>query len=61
MIESQTQPSKHKAVIDLTAQKLEVNKFGRIDILINNASALWWQRTNPVQAICGYSAFAKDA
>jgi len=21
-----------------------VNKFGRIDILINNASALWWQR-----------------
>ena len=23
---------------------IEVEKFGRIDILINNASALWWQR-----------------
>ena len=36
----------------------EVDKFGRIDILVNNASALWWQRspeppTEPAKSVVG--------
>ena len=34
----------------------KVEKFGRIDILINNASALWWQRKQQsVTALCCFS------
>ena len=37
----------------LSSLLYKVEKFGRIDILINNASALWWQRKQQsVTALC---------
>ena len=40
----------------LSSLLYKVEKFGRIDILINNASALWWQRKQQsVTALCCFS------